>query len=48
MTHMLIHDPLLLLVQSYDELPHTLGYSEMIFGTFNSSLAQVDIVYKVG
>lgn len=48
MTHMVIHDPLLLLVQRYDELLYTPVYLEMIFGTFNSSLAQVDIVYKVG
>ena len=38
MTH---HDPLLLLVQGYGELPYTSIYPEMIFETFNNDVAQV-------
>lgn len=40
MTHMLIHDLLLLLVQGCGELPHTGIHPEVISETFNSSMAQ--------
>lgn len=45
MTHMLIHDPLLLLAQAYGGLPHISIYLEVIFETFSNGMAQLVTVF---